>query len=899
MASPILATKLHIPTPQTNAVPRPQLVAHLNAGLGREGPFLRKLSLISAPAGFGKTTVVSEWLANSIRNDSAQPAWLSLDSADNDPTRFWSYLIAALQTQQAQIGQGALGLLQSPQPRPIETVLTTLINEINLSTQALILVLDDYHLIQERSIHEGLAFLLEQLPPQLHLVIASRADPPFPIARLRARGLLSELRVTDLRFSSGEAVQFLNQRMGLSLKPQDLAALEARTEGWIAGLQMAALSLQGRSDPHAFIQAFSGSHRFIIDYLLEEVLEQQPGPLREFLLETSILDRLSGPICAAVTGRADSQDLLLTLASSNLFVIPLDEQRQWFRYHHLFAEVLLARLRAEFPDQIISLHQRASAWYAQQGQPAEAIRHALAGSDFDRAAELVEAHWLSMRRTRQEATLLGWIKALPDQLISVRPVLSVAAAWALLDGREPAAAEARLVQAEQLLTTQRVASDDRLAALPASIANARAYRAQALGDVSQTVTFARQALDLLPPEDHYERGTTAALLGLVYWTTGDLDLAYRSFAEGLSSLRKDGGILIEIGGTVILANIRMAQGQLSKANADYQRAIPLAADPQGRPLPGAAEMYLGLSELSRERGDLKVAQDMLAHGRGLGEAASLPGFEYLWFLAEARLKTSQGDFVGALDKLEQADELFYTSPIPDLRPIASIRARLWTRTGQMADALGWIQARQLTLEDELSYLREHEHISLAHILLAQQQDAGIQSLTPLLDFLERLLVAAQTGERNASTIEILMLQALTWHAGGERANALDALGAALQLAEAEGYVQIFIDEGKPVTDLLVEALKNPRWQAHAARILRSATVEPTPTSASSALIEPLSGRELEVLKLLNTELSGPEIARELSISLNTLRTHTKNIYSKLDVRSRRAALRRAAELDLA
>src|SRR5437588_5458158 len=443
MSTPILATKLYLPRLRPNVVFRPRLLERLNEGVHR------KLTLISAPVGFGKTTLVSEWVEGIER----PTAWLSLDEGDNDPTRFLTYLVAALQTIAATIGQGVLGVLQSPQPPPPEAMLTALLNDITALSDQFVLVLDDYHVLEAKAVDHALTFLLEHLPPQMHLVIATREDPPLPLARLRARGHLTEVRAADLRFTPSEAAAFLNQVMGLDLSAEDIAALERRTEGWIAGLQLAALSLQGHQDVPAFIRAFAGDHRYIVDYLVEEVLQRQPEPVRSFLLQTSILDRLNGSLCDAVTGQEEGNARLEALERGNFFVVPLDDRRHWYRYHHLFAEVLSAPLMAQPRDQVATLHRRASAWYEQHGSVADAIRHALAAEDFERAAGLVELAVPAMGRNRQEATVLGWLRALPDELVRARPVLSVHYAGALLLHGELEGVEARLRDAEQWLDT--------------------------------------------------------------------------------------------------------------------------------------------------------------------------------------------------------------------------------------------------------------------------------------------------------------------------------------------------------------------------------------------------------------------------------------------------------------
>src|SRR3712207_2120202 len=441
MSTPILATRLYAPPPQPKVVLRPRLTERLNEGLHR------RLTLISAPAGFSKTTLLGEWLASC----ELPAAWLSLDGGDNDPTRFLAYLVAALRTIAPNIGEGVSGMLRSPQPPPTESILTALLNELNTVPDDFVLILDDYHVIDARPVDDALTFLLEHLPPQLHLVISSREDPHLPLARLRARGQLTELRAADLRFTASEAAEFLKGVMGLSVSAEEIAALETRTEGWIAGLQLAALSMQGREDVPGFIRAFAGDNRYVLDYLVDEVLQRQPERIRSFLLQTSILDRLSGPLCDAITGQDDGRAMLEALERGNFFVVPLDDKRHWYRYHHLFAEVLYAHLLQERPDQVPTLHRRASEWYEHNGSAADAIRHALAAEDFERAADLVELAVPAMRRSRQEATLLGWLKALPDELFHVRPVLSVHYAGTLLQSGQLEGVEERLRDAERWL----------------------------------------------------------------------------------------------------------------------------------------------------------------------------------------------------------------------------------------------------------------------------------------------------------------------------------------------------------------------------------------------------------------------------------------------------------------
>jgi LuxR family maltose regulon positive regulatory protein len=554
-----------------------------------------------------------------------------LDEGDNDPARFLAYLVAALQS--IGIGEGVLGMLEPPQPAPTESILVALINEIANLSDEFVLVLDDYHVVDAEAVDHVLTFLLEHVPPKMHLVIATREDPQLPLARLRALGQLTELRAADLRFTSSEAAAFLEGVMGLSISAEEIAALETRTEGWIAGLQLAALSMQGRDDVPTFIRAFAGDNRYVLDYLVEEVLGRQPERVRTFLLQTSILERLSGPLCDAVTDQEEGNARLEALERGNFFVVPLDDKRRWYRYHHLFADVLYAHLTQEHPDRVPTLHRRASEWYEQNGLPADAIRHALAAEDFERAAGLVEMAWPAMDGRFQAATWLGWVEALPDELVRTRPVLGVGYAWALLDAGELEAADTRLRDAELWLGASAVGSgrpvvvdEEQYRSLPASIAAARAYHALALGNVAGAAEYARRALDLLPEEGHIQRGQAGALLGLARWTSGDLEAAHQSLADAMAHFRMAGNFHFAISGTYGLADIRMTQGRLREAVRTYERSLRLALE-QGEPLlRGTAELYLGLGELHHEQGDPESATQHLLRSEELGEKAALPNW---------------------------------------------------------------------------------------------------------------------------------------------------------------------------------------------------------------------------------------------------------------------------------
>ena len=925
MSTPLLATKLYIPPPRLNIVLRPRQIARLNEGLHG------KLTLIAAPAGFGKTTLVSEWLAartedRGLRTEtvtsslspqssalSTRVAWLSLDEGDSDPTRFLAYLVAALQMIAPTIGAGVVGVLQSPQPPPIEAILTALLNDITTVPDKFILVLDDYHVIDAKSVDTVLTFLLEHLPPQMHLVVTTREDPHLPLARLRVRGQLTELRAADLRFTPAEAAEFLSQVMDLDLSAEEVAALESRTEGWIAGLQLAALSMRGRDDIAQFVRAFAGDNRYIGDYLVDEVLQRQPAPVRRFLLQTAILDRLHGSLCDAVTGQERGQAQLEALERGNFFVVPLDDNRHWFRYHHLFADVLAAHLRAEQPEQVSTLHRRASEWYEHNGSATDAIRHALAAEDFERAADLVELAVPAMRRSRQEATMLGWLKALPDELIHCRPVLSVHYAGALLAGGELKGVEDRLRDAERWLdmtadgrerhqarsANMVVVDEEEFRRLPGAIAIYRAGQALALGDVPETVTYARRALELVPEEDHLGRGAATALLGLAYWTSGDLETAHRTYAEGMARVHKAGHLSDAISGAIARADIRIAQGRLHEAMRTYEQALQLATE-QGEPvLRGTADLYVGMSELHREQNDLHAAMQCLLSSKELGERTGLPQNRSRWCVAMARIREAQGDLDGALDLLHEAERLYMRDFFPNVRPVAALKTRVRVAQGRLGEALGWAREQGLSAHDDLSYLREFEHITLARVLLARSKsDRADRSMREAIGLLERLLKAAEAGERMGSVIEILVLLSLAHQIQGDIPAALAPLERALTLAEPEGYVRMFVDEGPPMAVLLEAAAKHGTAPSYVRRLLAALGKAEDRTPVKQGLIEPLSERELEVLRLLRTDLSGPDIARELMVSLHTLRTHTNNIYTKLGVNNRRAAVRRAEELGL-
>ncbi|MDQ1709260.1 MAG: hypothetical protein QOG49_645, partial [Frankiaceae bacterium] len=685
-------------------------------------------------------------------------------------------------------------------------------------------------------------------------------------------------------------------------------------EGWIAGLQLAALSMRGRADVPAFIRAFAGDHRYIADYLVGEVLGRQPDEIRSFLLETAVLDRMTGSLCDAVTGQSNGTARLEALERGNFFVVALDDHRQWYRYHHLFAELLHAHLAEEQAAHVATLHQRASAWYEDNGSLADAIRHSLAADDFERAADLVERAAPAMQQIRQEGTVLGWFRALPEQVFVRRPVLSATYAGTLLATGELEGVEARLLGAERWLETTSttsgrsdlpsagmvVVNDEEFRRLPGQIAVWRAGIAQVRGQSEDTVSYARQALELVGADDHLLRGAAAALIGLASWATGDLDAAYEMYAECIVRLHRVGNISDVIGCSITLADIRITQGRLREAMAIYEHGLQLASQQGGLMLRGAADMYVGISALHCEHGDVGAARQQLVRSHELGENAGLPQNPYRSRVAMARVREMAGDLAGAVELLDEAERVYANDFSPQVRPVAAMRTRVWIAQGNVRAAVGWARERRLTAQDDISYLREFEHITLARVLLAQylSDRAEPSTLVDAMALLERLLHAADEGGRAGSALEILLLQALAHQARGDVPAALAPLARALALGDSERYVRSFVDEGKPMAALLQAAAKNGIARGYARRLLTAFGAADDATPGKQDLIEPLSDRELDVLRLLRSDLGGPEIARQLMVSLNTMRSHTKNIYSKLAVNSRRAAVRRGEELEL-
>ena len=923
MAAPILTTKLYIPPIRPELVPRSRLVERLNAGL-REAC---KLTLISAPAGFGKTTLLNEWIhqrdeGGKMKDEATvllppfKVAWLSLDEDDNDPTRFLAYLIAAVQTVEKGIGTSVLDALQSPHPPAIQELVAALINEINTDPSVLVLVLDDYHLISAQPIHDTVAFLLDHLPGNLHLVIASRSDPPLPLARLRARGQLIEMRQADLRFTSDQAAEFLRQVAKIELAVDDVAALTSHTEGWIAGLQMAALALQGTlalqahssqaSDAAArFVRAFTGSHRYILDYLVEEIFQRQPESVQTFLLYTSILDQLAGPLCNAVANRDDGQATLEQLDRANLFIVALDDERRWYRYHRLFADLLRKRLYQAYPKLVPTLHRRASEWHERNGYMAEAIEHALSADDFDRAAQLLEQVAQATLMRSEIVTFMNWVDKLPEELVRARPDLSVFHGWALLISGHPLdVVESRLKNI-----------DTSSSLMAAKVCVLRACIAGFQGQMSVAAQLAHQALKQLPEDDLFMRINAAWMLSNTYVAAGDFLAASQAFGELARTSLQAGHVMIAVGALCHLAEVHLRLAQTHEAKAAYEKAIDVATDAQGQRLPIAGEALMGLGDLCRELNELEAALHYTLDGIELSRLWRSVNAA-LGYITLARTKQMQGNVKDVDEAMEAARQLAvqYDTSGLGVIGVGFYQALLWIEQGNLDAALRWAKERRLDGEidpaeldrkdDYASYhLRKYEYLVLARLWLAQNcPDKALSVLEPVLIRME------QQG-RTRLLLETLMLQALAFRAQNKLDQALAALGKALALAEPGGYIRLFADEGPPMARLLRETAAHGLAPKYIAKLLaafaktpkeqRAPETVPSPSvSAQPSLVEPLSERELQVLQLLAAGLSNPEIAQQLYVAVSTVRSHAKSIYGKLDVHGRWEAVQRAKELRL-
>jgi LuxR family maltose regulon positive regulatory protein len=887
----LLSTKLFIPRPRKNLVFRPQLVERLNAGLDR------KLTLIAAPAGFGKTTLLSEWIPQSPRCVT----WFSLDEADNDLARFWTYFIISLQQLRSNLGEGALALLQSLQTPQIASILTTLINDITAFSDPFAIVLDDYHLIDSQPIHEALTYLIAHLPANMHMVITTRIDPPLPLARLRARDKLTEFRANNLRFTAEEVAAFLTQVMGLNLSAEEVSAIEIRTEGWIAGMQIAALSMQNHDDIPGFIRAFSGSHRHILGYLADEVLNQRPKGTLNFLLQTSILDRLCGPLCDAVTGGSDGQAILENLEHANLFITPLDNEGIWYRYHHLFAEVLQARLRQNHPELPVELHRRASKWYEAHDLIAEAVQHALAAGELNQAARLIgQQRWALLGRGEAN-TLHRWLDELPVELLCNRPGLSLTYAWILSLLEQPEGIEARLLDAEQALSNrsaQEVIESENL--IRGEIATLRAEIALSRSNIPRAIAFCRQALELLPFESVSMRGVATYFLGHGERRNGNMVEAEQAYIEASVIGLQTDNLLLALHALANLSTVQIAMGRLREAVQTSQRILDITAERQRQSWPVAGLAYQGLGKVHYEWNDLDSAARFLHQGIEYGQRGGLIGLEINSLNTLAFALQAQHDTKGADAMLREIAAINDRSHHPVyIAQAAAIEAHLRLLQNRIDQAVHWAESCVLRLNDtERPYSREAEYLTLARVLFIQGKREGVAEM------LDRLSRAAETDQRVGDLIEILVQQALFWHVSDQKSRAFQSFERALILAEPEGFIRSFVDEGEPMRSLLLDyqtiinkrigvAIDNKslRLLTYIDKLLAAFS---QPISVEKAkdedFLEPLSERELDILRLIATGRSNKEIAEILVITLSTVKSHINNIYGKLGTNRRTQAI---------
>ena len=880
MSAQILATKLYIPLPRPRVVQRSRLIEQLNEGL------VGKLTLLSAPAGFGKTTLVSEWVAGCGR----PVAWLSLDEGDNDPARFISYLVKALQTIQTGIGEGLLAALQSPQPLQIETILTTLLNEISTIPENFLLVLDDYHSIDSQPVDQSLAFLIEHQPPQMHLLIATREDPHLPLSRLRARGQCTELRAADLRFTPAEAAEFLNRVMGLDLSAEDITALDMRTEGWIAGLQLAALSMQGHQDTTSFIQSFTGSHHFVLDYLVEEVLGQQSESIQTFLLRTSILDRMCGPLCDAVLldPSTSGQQTLEYLQRANLFIVPQDNERRWYRYHHLFGDLLRKRLGQSLtPEGIAELQLHASEWYENNEQVLEAFRHAAAANDIERAVRLMESKKIPIHLRGTATAILDWLESLPKTVLDARPALWWMQAAMLLAIGQPKGVEEKLQATEAALAAAALPGatlDETTRDLIGKIAAARANVAQVDAQTETIQVQTRRALEYLHPDNLSFRSVAIRSLGFAYYIKNDLTEAGRAYTEAYSLAQAAGNIVDSSLASIRLGQVQEAENQLHLAAETYQRVLPVIDEysPHNAPL-----AYLGLARIYYEWNDLdaaeKYGEQSLKLSRQFDEVIDRLVVSEMFL---SHLKLARGDANGAMGSILQAEQTShlknYTYRLPD---IASQRAGIHLFQGNVDEAAQLAQNYVMPLMQARVLIGQGNSSEALALVEPQRQQAEVKRLPQQL-------------------LQVKVVQSVVLFAQGEKDQAVQVLDETLGLAEPGGYIRLFVDEGALMAELLHEAASRGIRPDYIARVLAAFEADKRDREGKSALapagslIEPLSQREIKILQLIAQGLSNREIGERLFLALDTVKGHNRNIFDKLQVKSRTEAVARAHELGL-
>lgn len=915
---PLLATKLYIPKSRPNMVRRPRLINLLDQGLHRG------FTLISAPAGFGKTSVVTEW----IEEQNNPIAWLSLDQGDNDLKGFLAYVITSIQQIIPGFGSTLLGQLNSPQCPPAGLLTTAILNEIASVSVQFTLVLDDYHVLESPEIDQLISSLLEHLLPQFQLIVTTREDPQFPLARLRAKNRLTELRAAQLRFSSAEASQFFEQMTGMTLSEENITSLENRTEGWVAGLQLAALSMQGSSDVGQLIHSFSGNHQFVTDYLVEEVLHRQPEPVQEFLLNTSVLNRLCGELCdCLVESSVSGQQRLEQIEGANLFLIPLDSERRWYRYHHLFAQLLQEKLsqtdlgKETGAGNMVSLHEKASRWFERNGDMGEAIHHGVQAKDLDRVAELAELAWPDMDHSYQMPTWLAWVAPVPEETVALRPALGVAIASALLDSGRIEEAQERLETVDASLTESAKEGGNRVAKLKkmvvvdpeqfdsieGNIALLRAYLAMWQRDSQSTQEQVELALTLLPKENNLKRGVASALMGLFHWSHDRLGESEKSFCECVRTFKLAGDFEAEVSGSVGRNLVLIAQGRFEEAKAVYS-AFPAEQSKEFEfaQIINFASRSLGLAEICLEQNQLDEALQYLEQAKAHHEQVYIYRWPHLLSLLNVRIHEAQGDYSGALAGIQEAEDNFMPTPVPILRPLDAWKARLWLKLGRVKEADSWAKFQGFSVDDPAEYLKEFPTLVFCRLQLAHWPQSPAQNFLAGLDgLLHRYLDAAEKGQRYGSQIEICLVLAQVLDAQNDQDQALTCLGKALELAQKETHIQPFLFEAEGLAKLISKAaaqgIESPiltRIQGELGNHPPAKSPVSSASMANAALLEPLSKREREILGLIGQGLSNQEISERLFLALSTVKGHNQNIFGKLQVQRRTEAIARARELNL-
>lgn len=886
LSLPLLTTKLFAPPCDPSSLIRQALVKKFFKSQAN-------FCLVSAPAGFGKTTLAS-FLAQDFLG---QVAWLSLDAEDSDLKRFMRYFIASLQLLDKTIGHSEEAVLNSEDVNAIG-IMVNLINEVLLFEEEAILVLDDYHLVANQEIHLALGYFIEHQPSNLKVIMTSRADPPFALARMRAKGRLIEYRAEDLRFQTGE-VKSLFSNNQLDLNEEQLELLTGRTEGWITGLKLAVLSLQNQTDTDAFLKSFGGSHRFIIDYLVEEVLEYQDTEIRMFLLASSVLSRFNASLCNYVLGIETAHDVLAYLEKANLFLIPLDNEREWFRYHHLFADVLGLYLQKEHKELVTELYQKASLWFEQENYKDDAVHYAIAAEDYIRAADLIELAWAEMDQTMQSEIWLKWLELLPQDVINNRPVLQIGYAWGLLDRGKLDAGETVLCQLETFLsqtpkTEMHIVDTEQFDSIQITMLEARAFHAQSKGDLANTVSYAEKALGLAPTENVYRRASAISLLAFANWASGDLEAAFGGFSESSQMLDNE---YMAVVAAFFLADIRLAQGKLGDAESLCKEALKLVESKE-QIFPGTKGLYVGLAEVAIERGKYNEAAAFLEQAELLEPEATMSSIKYRWYIAMALLKEAQEKFEVSLNYLSEAEFWYLRGPISNFRPFDAIKVRIYLKQGQLKNAIDLAERLTKTKQVEAYFLFEYQQITLLKVLVVQFQLEKNKMLLDQATLLsEQLAKQARAQKRTKSLIEILLVQSLIQLADSQKPKALVYLSEAIELAEVEGFRHVFFQE-KELRLLILETSKNKQSTLFGRNLAEhfEKGQNRLPSVSNDTLFEPLSDRELEILRLLPTGRSSPDLASHMGISVNTVKTHIKNIYSKLAVHKRHEAVTRAKEL---